>query len=79
MIVAFLDLLGFSQLVEKNIQTADDCLYTFNRILKTKYLDANKCKETDEEKTIVVNFSGHGLMDLKGYETFIAGELENAK
>ena len=61
MIVAFLDLLGFSQLVEKNIQTADDCLYTFNRILKTKYLDANKCKETDD---FFVNSSITSFKDL---------------
>ena len=47
--------------------------------IKATIDQALKCKETDEEKTIVVNFSGHGLMDLKGYETFIAGELENAK
>ncbi len=47
--------------------------------IKATIDQALKCKETGEEKTIVVNFSGHGLMDLKGYETFIAGELENAK
>lgn len=41
--------------------------------------EARKCKETGEEKTIVMNFSGHGLMDLKGYESFIDGSLENSK
>ena len=41
--------------------------------------EARKCKETGEEKTIVMNFSGHGLMDLKGYESFIDGTLENSK
>ncbi len=41
--------------------------------------EARRCKETGEEKTIVMNFSGHGLMDLKGYESFIDGSLENSK
>ena len=41
--------------------------------------EALRCKETGEEKTIVMNFSGHGLMDLKGYESFIDGSLENSK
>ncbi len=50
-----------------------------NHAVKAAIDEALKCKETGEEKTIVVNFSGHGLMDLKGYETFISGDLENAK
>ena len=41
--------------------------------------EARRCKETGEEKTIVMNFSGHGLMDLKGYESFIDGSIENSK
>lgn len=41
--------------------------------------EARRCKETGEEKTIIMNFSGHGLMDLKGYESFIDGSLENSK
>lgn len=39
MIVAFLDLLGFSQLVKHDIETADDVLLEFNQIIKTKYID----------------------------------------
>ena len=34
---------------------------------------------TGEEKTIVVNFSGHGLMDFKGYASFMDGTMENSK
>lgn len=37
--------------------------------------EALKCKETGEEKTIVVNFSGHGLLDLKGYDNYLSGKL----
>ncbi|MBR3156253.1 MAG: TrpB-like pyridoxal phosphate-dependent enzyme [Methanobrevibacter sp.] len=41
--------------------------------------EALKCKETGEEKTIVMNFSGHGMLDLKGYASYFAGTLQNAK
>lgn len=39
MIVAFLDLLGFSWLVKNHPQIASDNLYKFNSILKTKFKD----------------------------------------
>ena len=38
--------------------------------------EAIKCKQTGEEKTIVINFSGHGLLDLKGYQRYFEGNLE---
>jgi tryptophan synthase beta chain len=41
--------------------------------------EAIKCKETGEEKTIVINFSGHGMLDLKGYASYFAGTMQNAK
>ena len=37
--------------------------------------EAKKAKEEGKEKVIVFNLSGHGLMDLKGYQAFFAGEL----
>ncbi|TFG60444.1 MAG: TrpB-like pyridoxal phosphate-dependent enzyme [Spirochaetales bacterium] len=37
--------------------------------------EAKKAKEEGKEKVIVFNLSGHGLMDLKGYEAFFAGKL----
>jgi tryptophan synthase beta chain len=37
--------------------------------------EALKCKESGEGKNILFNLSGHGLLDLKGYEEFIAGNL----
>ncbi|RAP48711.1 MAG: TrpB-like pyridoxal-phosphate dependent enzyme [Methanosphaera sp. rholeuAM6] len=40
--------------------------------------EARKCKQTGEEKTIVVNFSGHGLLDFKGYESYLDGTLEDS-
>ena len=41
--------------------------------------EALKCKETGEENTIVMNFSGHGMLDLKGYASYFAGTMQNAK
>ncbi|MEA1878882.1 MAG: TrpB-like pyridoxal phosphate-dependent enzyme [Bacteroidota bacterium] len=37
--------------------------------------EANKAKEEGKEKVILFNFSGHGLMDLVGYDKYFAGEL----
>jgi len=37
--------------------------------------EARKAKEEGKEKTIVFGLSGHGLMDLKGYQAYMAGEL----
>lgn len=36
---------------------------------------AKQAKEEGKEKTILLCFSGHGLMDLAGYDKFFAGEL----
>jgi tryptophan synthase beta chain len=37
--------------------------------------EANECKKTGEDKNIIINFSGHGLLDLKGYEEYLEGKL----
>ena len=37
--------------------------------------EANKAKEEGKEKVILFNYSGHGLMDLTGYEAFLSGKL----
>ncbi|MDR0911421.1 MAG: TrpB-like pyridoxal phosphate-dependent enzyme [Methanobrevibacter sp.] len=37
--------------------------------------EARKAKETGEEKTIVFNLSGHGLLDLQGYADYLSGNL----
>jgi tryptophan synthase beta chain len=39
--------------------------------------EAKKAKEEGKEKVILLNLSGHGLMDLAGYDKFFAGELTN--
>jgi tryptophan synthase beta chain len=37
--------------------------------------EAKKAKEEGKEKVILFNMSGHGLMDLSGYENYFAGKL----
>jgi len=38
---------------------------------------AKQAKEEGKEKLILFNFSGHGLMDLVGYDKFLNGELKD--
>ena len=37
--------------------------------------EAEKCRETGEEKVILFNLSGHGLIDVPSYEQYLAGDL----
>lgn len=37
--------------------------------------EAIRCRETKQEKSIVFNFSGHGLCDLGSYEKYLSGKL----
>lgn len=39
--------------------------------------EAKKCIETGEEKVILFNLSGHGLIDMQAYDRYIAGDLQN--
>lgn len=39
--------------------------------------EANRCKETGEEKVILFNLSGHGLIDMASYDKYLAGDLQN--
>ena len=39
--------------------------------------EALKCKETGEEKVILFNLSGHGLIDMTAYDQYFAGGLQN--
>ena len=42
--------------------------------IKAVFDEAKKCKK--EEKVIVFNLSGHGFLDLKGYEDFLQNKLK---
>ncbi|KAA6343196.1 Tryptophan synthase beta chain [termite gut metagenome] len=39
--------------------------------------EAAKCKESGEEKVILFNLSGHGLIDMASYDQYLAGNLTN--
>ncbi len=39
--------------------------------------EAEKCKETGEEKVILFNLSGHGLIDMAAYDQYLSGSLQN--
>ena len=39
--------------------------------------EAMKCKETGEEKVILFNLSGHGLIDMSAYDQYLSGNLQN--
>jgi tryptophan synthase beta chain len=43
--------------------------------IKTGIDEALECKKTGEEKNIIINFSGHGLLDLKGYDDYLEGKI----
>jgi tryptophan synthase beta chain len=37
--------------------------------------EAIKCRKENEKKNIIINFSGHGLLDLQGYDDYLEGKL----
>ncbi len=39
--------------------------------------EAQKCKEEGQEKVILFNLSGHGLIDMTAYDNYINGDLRN--
>ncbi|MBQ7946227.1 MAG: TrpB-like pyridoxal phosphate-dependent enzyme [Bacteroidales bacterium] len=39
--------------------------------------EAKKCIETGEEKVILFNLSGHGLIDMPSYDQYISGNLQD--
>lgn len=40
--------------------------------------EAKKCIETGEEKVILFNLTGHGLMDMSAYDQYLSGNLVDA-
>jgi tryptophan synthase beta chain len=39
--------------------------------------EAKKAKEEGKEKVILMNFSGHGIIDLPSYDAFMSGKLQD--
>jgi len=48
-----------------------------NHAIASVIRQAKQAKEEGKEKVILFNFSGHGLMDLVGYDKFLNGELKD--
>ena len=48
-----------------------------NHAIAATVREALKCKETGEEKVILFNLSGHGLLDMTAYDQFLAGNLQD--
>ena len=46
-----------------------------NHAIRVVIDEAIKAREEGEEKVILFNFSGHGLLDLKAYDDFLHGKL----
>ncbi|RZB37898.1 MAG: tryptophan synthase beta chain [Desulfobacteraceae bacterium Eth-SRB2] len=47
-----------------------------NHAIAAVVQEAQKAKEEGKEKTILFNWSGHGLVDLAAYDTFLSGKLK---
>ena len=45
--------------------------------IRATIIEALKCKETGEAKTILFNLSGHGHFDMSAYEAYLAGKLKD--
>ena len=39
--------------------------------------EALKCKEAGEQKVILFNLSGHGLIDMTAYDQYLSGSLQD--
>ncbi len=48
-----------------------------NHAIAATIREALKCKETGEEKVILFNLSGHGLIDMTAYDQYLAGDLQD--
>ncbi len=48
-----------------------------NHAVKSAIVEALKCKESGEEKTILFNLSGHGNYDMQAYMDFAQGKLRD--
>ena len=53
------------------------CAPETSHALRAAIDEALKCKETGEEKCIVIAYSGHGFFDLSSYERYLAKELKD--
>jgi tryptophan synthase beta chain len=51
------------------------CAPETNHAIAAVIDEANKAREEGKEKTILFNLSGHGMLDLSGYDSYMSGKL----
>ncbi len=51
------------------------CAPETNHAVAAVIEEARKAKEEGQQKTILFNLSGHGMLDLSGYDSYLNGEL----
>jgi tryptophan synthase beta chain len=44
--------------------------------IKAVFVEAEKCRQSGEAKTILFNLSGHGHFDMSAYADFLAGKIK---
>lgn len=49
-----------------------------NHVLALAIEEAKKAREEGKEKNILINWSGHGLLDLSGYQDYMQGKLDQS-
>jgi tryptophan synthase beta chain len=47
-----------------------------NHVIAAVVQEAHRAKEEGKEKTILFNWSGHGIVDLAAYDAFLSGKLK---
>ncbi|MGC8490373.1 MAG: TrpB-like pyridoxal phosphate-dependent enzyme [Syntrophobacteraceae bacterium] len=50
-----------------------------NHVIAAVVQEAERAKQEGKEKTILFNFSGHGMVDLAAYDAFLSGRLHQHK
>jgi tryptophan synthase beta chain len=64
---------GFTFARSEGFISAPEC----NHAVAIAIREALKAKEEGKEKTILFNWSGHGLVDLAAYESYLRGNLSD--
>jgi tryptophan synthase beta chain len=39
--------------------------------------EAEKCRESGQKKVLLFNLSGHGLLDLSSFESYLHGKIQD--
>ncbi len=64
---------GLRFLEAEGILPAPECAHAVHAAIE----EAERCREADEAKTILVGISGHAMLDTRGYRALLDGTLED--